>query len=424
MTLLLGTMFLFMFIGIPVALSIAISGTVYLIFLESVPIAAIAQRMVVGVDSFTLLAIPLFVMAGDLMSKGDITPKIMRLASILVGRIPGGLSLVLVVSCMLFGAISGSGIADVVAIGSLVVPMMREQRYNMPFTAALLGCSGALSTIIPPSIVMIILGVTMGISIGKLFLAGIVPGIMLGIGLMIYSWFYAKRENYPCGEKHTWPEIFVVIKEAILPMGAPLIIVVGFRGGYFTATETGAVLALYALSLSGFVYRKLTLRAFLGVCYSTALTSASVLLIIAAASLFGWIMALEEIPRKVAEMVLSISNSYWPVLLLFNLLLLMLGTFMETIALIIIIVPVFMPLMTQIGVDPVHLGIIITVNLAIGANTPPVGVDLMAACKIADVSYASTFRYVMPLIGVMMLVMLLIVVFPGLSLWIPNMLIR
>ena len=424
MTMLLGSMLLLMAIGIPVAFSIAISGVAYLTFFQSVPIAAIAQRMVVGVDSFTLLAIPLFLMAGTLMAKGDITPKIMRLASILVGRIPGGLAMVLVVSCMLFGAISGSGIADVAAIGSIVVPMMREQKYSMPFTASLLGCAGSLGTIIPPSIVMVILGVTMGVSIGRLFLAGIIPGILLGLGLMALSWFFAKKEKYPCGATPTRREVIQTLKEAILPMGAPLIIIIGFRSGIFTATETGAVAALYALVLSGFIYRKLSLKDFLDVCYSVALTSASVLFIISAASLFGWILALEEIPQKVASTILSISNDYWSVLLFFNLLLLVLGTFMESIAIIIIIVPVFMPVMMQLGIDPIHLGVMIAVNLAIGANSPPLGVDLMTACKITEIPYSSSFRYIYPFLGVMALVLLLIIFFPGLSTWIPNAVIR
>lgn len=421
---LIGAMLVLMAMAIPVAFSIAISSVSYLLIFESVPIAAIAQRMVVGVDSFTLLAIPLFLMAGTLMAKGDITPKIMRLASILVGRIPGGLAMVLVVSCMLFGAISGSGIADVAAIGSIVVPMMREQRYNMPFTASLLGCAGSLGTIIPPSIVMVILGVTMGVSIGKLFLAGIIPGILLGVGLMVLSWFFAKKEKYPCGKTPTRAEVVQTLKEAILPMGAPFIIVVGFRSGIFTATETGAIAALYALILSGFIYRKLSLRDFLDVCHSVALTSATVLFIIAAASLFGWILALEEIPQKVATAILSISNSYWSVLLFFNLLLLVLGTFMESIAIIIIIVPVFMPVMQQLNVDLIHLGVMIAVNLAIGANSPPLGVDLMTACKITEVPYSSSFRYIYPFLGVMTLVLLAIIFFPGLSTWIPNAVIR
>jgi tripartite ATP-independent transporter DctM subunit len=271
---------------------------------------------------------------------------------------------------------------------------------------------------------MVILGVTMGVSIGKLFLAGIIPGILLGIGLMVLSWFFAKREKYPCGEVPTRGEVLQTLKEAILPMGAPLIIVVGFRSGIFTATETGAVAALYALILSGFIYRKLSFRDFLDACHGVALTSASVLLIIAAASLFGWILALEEIPQQVATLVLSVSDNYWVVLLLFNLLLLVLGTFMESIAIIIIIVPVFMPVMVQLGVDPIHLGVMIAVNLAIGANSPPLGVDLMTACKITDVPYASSFRYIYPFLGVMTLVLLFLIFFPSLSTWIPNAMIR
>jgi tripartite ATP-independent transporter DctM subunit len=271
---------------------------------------------------------------------------------------------------------------------------------------------------------MVILGVTMGVSIGKLFVAGIVPGIMLGIGLMILSWFFAKREKYPCQPAPTRAEVMTALREGILPLGAPFIIVVGFRSGIFTATETGAIAALYALILSGLIYRKITAWDFLDICYSVAVASASVLFIIGAASLFGWIMALEEIPQKVAAAVLAVSDNYWSVLLFFNLLLLILGTFMESIAIIIIIVPVFMPVMTQLGVDPIHLGVIIAVNLAIGANSPPLGVDLMTACKVANIPYSSSFRYIYPFLGVMALVLMLLIFFPSFSTWLPGVLIR
>ncbi len=419
---LLGTLFGGIFLGIPIAFAIAISGMAYLVFESAVPLLVVAQRMVVGVDSFTLLAIPLFVLAGALMAEGDITPRIMRFASGMVGHIPGGLAMVMVVSCMLFGAISGSGVADVVAIGSILLPAMKQQGYRKPFSAALLGCAGSLGTIIPPSIVMVVLGVSMGTSIGKLFLGGVIPGIITGFGLMAISYMISLKENYPRLEKAPWSEVFSSLRAALLPLLTPAIIIGGILKGIFTATEAGGVAALYALLLSMFVYRKLTWRRFFEICLETARTSAVVLFLIAAASLFGWVLAAENIPQMVAAAMLSISTNYWVVLILFNILLLVLGMFMETIAIILIVIPIFFPILQQLGVDPVHLGVMVCVNLAIGANTPPLGVDLLAACKVADIPYESSFRYLLPFIGSMVLALLLIIVFPPLVTFLPNLL--
>lgn len=420
---LLAVMFIGLAAGIPVAFAIAISGTAYLIFESAVPLLVVAQRMVVGVDSFTLLAIPLFLLAGGLMAEGDITPRIMRFAATLVGHIPGGMAMVMVVSCMFFGAISGSGVADVAAIGSILLPAMKEQGYKKPFSAALLGCSGALATIIPPSIVMVILGVTMGTSIGKLFLGGIIPGIMAGIALMIISYVFALREEYPRMGKSSWHDRWEALRAAALPLMVPVIILGGILKGVFTATEAGGVAALYALVLSMFVYRKVSIGKLLEISMEVARISAVVLFIIAAANLFGWILAAEDIPQKVANFILSVSDNYWVILLLFNLLLILLGMFMETIAIIIIVLPIFLPIFIQLGMDPVHLGVMICVNLAVGANTPPLGVDLIAACRIAGVKYEDSFRFLLPFLAAMILVLVLLVVFPQIALWIPNLLI-
>lgn len=411
-------------IGIPIAFAIAVSGMAYLIFESTVPLLVVAQRMVVGVDSFTLLAIPLFLLAGSLMAEGDITPRIMKFASTLVGHIPGGMAMVMVVSCMFFGAISGSGVADVAAIGSILLPAMKGQGYKSPFSAALLGCSGALATVIPPSIVMVILGVTMGTSIGKLFLGGILPGVATGTALMIIAYFFSIREKYPRLPKATWKEKLTAFRDALLPLLAPVIILGGILKGIFTATEAGGVAALYALILSMFIYRKVTLKRLFGISLEVARVSAVVLFIIAAANLFGWILAAEDIPQKVANLILSISTNYWIVLLLFNLLLLMLGMFMETIAIIIIVLPIFFPIMSQLGMDPIHLGVMVCVNLAIGANTPPLGVDLIAACKIAHVRYEDSFRFLLPLLAAMVLILVLMVIFPPFVTWIPDLLIK
>ena len=410
-------------IAIPISYSIAISGTLYLLWESTLPLLVIAQRMVVGVDSFTLLAIPLFLLAGALMAEGDITPRIKRFASSMVGHIRGGMAMVMVVSCMFFGAISGSGVADVAAIGSIMLPAMKDQKYRPAFSASLLGCAGALATIIPPSIVMVILGVTMGTSIGKLFLAGFIPGILAGGSLMAISYYFASKENYPRLPKADWRERLEAFKGAFLPMVTPAIIIVGILKGIFTATEAGAVAALYALILSKYVYKKLSWHRFFEICLEVARISAVVLFIIAAASLFGWILTSQDIPQKLAQAILSVSDNYWAVLLFFNLMLLALGTFMETTAIILIVIPIFMPVMTQIGVDPIHLGVMVCVNMAIGANTPPLGVDLMTACKVANIPYENSFRYIFFFLAAMTLVLMLIIGIPELSTWLPNLLI-
>lgn len=417
---LLGVLFGGIFIGIPVAYAVAVSGMAYLIFESAVPLLVVAQRMVVGADSFTLLAIPLFVLAGALMAEGDITPRLMKFASNMVGHIPGGLAMVMVVSCMLFGAISGSGVANVIAIGSILLPTMKEQGYEPPFSAALLGCGGSLGTVIPPSITLVIIGVSMGASIGKLFVGGFIPGIITGIGLMIVSYFAAIKRNYPRLDRAPWREKWTSFRQAFFPLLTPVIIIGGILGGIFTATEAGAVASLYALILSKYVYRKLSWRRFFAICLDTARTSAVVLFLIGAASLFGWILSAENIPQKVASAMFSLSTDYWVLLILFNILLLILGMFMETIAIVLIIIPIFGPVMQQMGMDPIHLGVMVCLNLAIGANTPPLGVDLMAACKLADIPYSSSFRPLLPLLGAMILALALVAVFPGLVTFLPN----
>lgn len=418
---LLGVMIVTLLLGVPIAFSIAISGVFYLIFESTVPVLVLAQRMVVGVDSFTLLAIPLFLLAGAIMAEGGITPRIMRLAATLVGHIPGGMAIVMVMSCMLFGAISGSGVADVAAIGSIMLPAMKTQGYRQPFSAALLGCAGSLGTIIPPSIVMVVLGVSMGVSIGKLFLGGIIPGILAGGALMIISYIFSVKEDYPRLARATGKEVVQALRGAMLPLLTPAIIIGGIVQGIFTATEAGGVAVLYAFFLSVFYYSKVSWRRLFEICLEVGRMSSVVLFIIAAASLFGWVLTAEDIPQKVAAVLLSVSSNYWVILILFNLLLLVLGMFMETIAIILIMVPIFFPIMQQMGVDPIHFGVMICVNLAVGANSPPLGVDLLAACKVAGIAYEDSFRYILPFLGAMVAALILIIAIPELVTAIPNM---
>jgi tripartite ATP-independent transporter DctM subunit len=417
---LVGSFFVAVAIGIPISVSIGLSAVTYLLLYSQVSLAVIAQQMTLGIDSFPLLAIPLFLLAGQLMSEANITTRIIAFANALVGRIAGGLAMVMVVSCMFFGAISGSGVADVTAIGSLMLPAMDQQGYKKGLSASLLGCAGSLGTVIPPSIVMIILGVTTGTSIGKLYLGGFIPGVFTGFCLMALAWVYAKRMNLPPGEPFSIRKVGVAFKEAFLSLLTPVLIIGGIVSGAFTATEAAAVASVYALVLGLFVYRTLTLRQLPPVFLNVALTTGIILFIISAAALFGWILAAEQIPQKIAEFFLSLTRNYYALLLLINVLLLILGTFMETIAIIIIVVPVLMPLVTSLGMDPIHFGVMVTVNLAIGANTPPVGVDLIAACKVGRTTLDEAWPYIWSFVGAMTVALAVITFVPWVVTVLPH----
>jgi len=420
MLILIIALLFFISINIPLAISIGLSSLIYILLTQTIPLTLIAQRMVAGVDSFPLLAIPFFLFAGNLMAEANITPRIMQLADSLVGKIKGGLAMAMVSSCMLFGAISGSGVADVVAIGSILLPAMKKDGYKPEFSVSLLGCSGALGTIIPPSVVMVILGVTTGISIGKLFLGGIVPGIITGLSLMILAYFFSFRREDEQRKSFSLKKILSASKDAFLSLMMPLIIIGGILTGVFTPTEAAIAAVAYALFLGVFVYHTIEIKQLPGMILSTVETSATILFIIASASIFGWVLAAEQIPQHFANGLFSLTSNYYLVILLINIMLLVLGMFMETIAIIIIVVPVLMPVVTSLGMDPVHFGVMLAVNLAIGANTPPVGVDLLAACRVGGVKLEGTLRYVAFFVGAMIIALILIILFPSLVLFIPN----
>ena len=424
MLVLIGSFFLAVTLGIPISMSIGLSAVLYLLLYGSISLAVIAQQMTLGIDSFPLLAIPLFLLAGMIMSEANITTRIIGFANALVGRIMGGLAMVMVISCMFFGAISGSGVADVTAIGSLMLPAMDQQGYKKGLSASLLGCAGSLGTVIPPSIVMIILGVTTGTSIGKLYMGGIIPGVFTGCCLMGLAWVYAKRMHLPPGEPFAVGKVVTAFRQAFLSLLTPVIIIGGIVTGVFTATEAAAAASAYALVLGLFVYRSLKLSQLPGIFLRVAETTGIILFIISAAALFGWILAAEQIPQRLAAFFLSISQNYYVLLILINVLLLILGTFMETIAIIIIVVPVLMPLVTSLGMDSVHFGVMVTVNMAIGANTPPVGVDLIAACKVGHTTLDDAMPYIWPFVGAMTVALIFVTFIPPLVTFIPQMFLR
>jgi tripartite ATP-independent transporter DctM subunit len=420
LVLLLGLFTVFVVIDVPIAVALGLASAGYLFFSDLAPIILVAQRMVAGIDSFTLLAIPLFLLAGLLLLHGDLTPRIVRLCSAIVGRTTGGLALVTVMGAMLFGALSGSGVADVVAIGTMMLPAMRERGYDPGFSCALLGCAGSLGTVIPPSIVMIVYGTATNTSIGQLFVAGIVPGFLTGLGLMIAAYIIARKNDWRGGEAFSWRELREALGSAWLALLAPVIIVGGIRGGLFTPTEAAGVAVAYALAVGGLVYRALSWKIIVDQIKQTTEATGSILFVIATASLFGWILAAEQVPRTMVEFISTFTDSATVALLLMMLILLVLGTFMETIAIILILAPVFVPIMQHYQIDPVYFGVLLTLNLAIGANTPPLGIDLMAACRVGRIPMSDSFGYLTAFLAVMIAVMLLVLFVPQIALFLPH----
>jgi len=417
---LFGTFAVALLLDVPVASALGIAALAAILLHDIAPLPVVAQQMVSGLDSFPLLAIPLFVLAGGLMGAAGLTGRIVALAPSLVGQRRGALAAVAVVACMLFGALSGSGVADTVAIGSLVLPAMRRAGYPPGFSAGLLGCAGSLGTVIPPSIVMIVYGVATGTSIGKLFTAGLVPGVLSGFALAAVSIRRARREGWGgAGETAG-----LVPGEGrwigVLALGAPAIIVGGIRGGVFTATEAGAVACLYALALGLGVTRALTPALLWEELRRAAETSGVILYVIATASLFGWVLGAMGAPQQLTAWLLRLTSDPTVVILLAMALLLVLGTFMETIAVILLLAPVLSSALPRYGIDPVHFGLLLTLNLAIGANTPPLGIDLMAACRVAGIPMRESFRHLPALLGAMGAVLVALAFAPDVVLWLPR----
>ncbi|OAT80960.1 C4-dicarboxylate ABC transporter permease [Bacillus sp. MKU004] len=408
-------------IGVPVSFAIGLSCLVFLLTQDTVVTSSIiSQRMISGLDSFPLLALPFFLLAGNLMIYGT-TPRLMRFANALLGFIKGGLAGVSVVASAFFGAISGSGVATVAAVGSVVTPEMIKKGYGKGFIASLIAGAGVLGMVIPPSMAMVVFGVSAGVSIGDLFLAGIIPGLLVSLFLIIYGVLISNKRNYGGdATKFDLKELTNSFKSALLPLLLPVIILGGVMSGVFTPTESAVVAVVYAFILAMFVYRELSIKKLFIVLKESAVNSSIILFIIAAATPFGWILTTQQIPNKLAGLITNATTNGVIILLLISLILLIMGTFMETIATIIIMTPILFPIAMQVGIEPIHFGIIMMVNLAIGGVTPPLAVGLFTSAKIANISVEETFPDVLHVLFVMIFAYLIIVLFPILSLWIPG----
>jgi tripartite ATP-independent transporter DctM subunit len=382
----------------------------------------VVQRMFAGIDSFPMMAIPFFMLAGALMDTGGISTRLVRFSNYLVGWIQGGLAHVVIVASCFFAGITGSAVADATAIGSTLIPLMKKRGFPVLFSATVVAAAGVVGPIIPPSIPMVIYGSMAGVSIGALFMGGFIPGILIGLGLMAVAYIQAKKHGYP--REAVRPTAKEFLQATISAMGAifmPVIILGGIFGGVFTATEAAVVATIYAFIMGKFVYKELTWRHLPDILYKAGLNTAMILIIVGVANLVGYIMAVERIPLMVAELFLGITTSKWVMLLLINILLLIVGCFIDGASALIIFTPVLLPLIYKLGIDPIFFGVMITVNLMIGTITPPVGLCLYVACGIADVRLEQISRTIIPFLLIEIAVLFLVTYVPSLIMFLPNM---
>lgn len=421
MTPILFGVFAFLIIlNVPVAVCLGLATIIAITLTGTVPIQVVAQKLFTATDSFPLMAIPFFMVAGSLMEKGGISRRLIRLANALVGSLPGGLALVTVLASMFFAAISGSSPATVAAIGSIMIPAMVRQGYSEDFATATQASAGYIGVIIPPSIPMITYGVVTGASIGGLFMAGFIPGILIGLSLMVVAFIISRKKGY-VGEKRSNPkEVAVAFKDAIWALLMPIIILGGIYMGVFTPTEAANVAVVYGFIVGLFVYKELKWSDIPGILRTSAVSMAMVMLIIATASGFGLLLTREMIPNKIASFFIGITDSTLMLLILINVLLLLVGTFMETNAAIIILAPIFFPVIIKMGVDPIHFGVMMIINLAIGMITPPLGVNLFVACGMTKLTIERVVRANWLYLLVSLVVLMLITYFPVISLWLPR----
>lgn len=416
--LLFGLLALLLALSVPIGIALGISTAVTIVSCSHIPLILIAQNAFTGMDSFPLLAIPFFMLSGSLMTHGGISRKIVNMAECLVGFITGGLAMVTVVACMFFGAISGSAAATVSAIGSFMVPMMKERKYNTAFAAALISSAGTIGCIIPPSIPFVVYGVITGTSVSELFIAGIIPGIMIGIALMSVSYYYAKRDGYP--RMSSFPSFKKLVKtfyESIWALMVPVIILGGIYGGVFTPTEAAVVATVYSLIVGKFIYKELTYEITYQAFRESILIIGATLFMVGLATSFASYLAMERIPLKVGSYILGFANSKIVVLLLMNIVFLIIGCFVDNISSMIILTPIFLPIAQNLGVDPVHFGMIISIALAIGFSTPPYGCNLFIAATISGESVANVAKKLVPFIGAMIACLMLFTYFPFFSLF-------
>ncbi len=409
-----------MLLGFPLAFTIVIVSVGILVLFTDLPMWMFVQRFYAGLDSFVLVAIPFFLLTGNIMNEGKITNKLIDFAYACVGHIKGGLAQVNVLVSLLFGGVSGSAVADVSGVGSVLIPSMIKKGYTKSFAVAITATSSTLGQIIPPSIIMIVYAASAGTSVGALFLAGILPGIVIGLGLMLLSYIYAIKNNYPSETRLSLKTFLKTLKGALLPLGAPILIIGGIVGGVFTATEASVVAVIYCLFITMVIDRTITFKQLPKIIIDSAKMSGLTLFCIGAAGMFGWLMGYFKVNDLVSAIVTSTSTNELIFLMVVILIFLTLGTFMDAVPAIIIFVPIIAPIGTALGLDPVHLGIVISISLAFGLVTPPYGLCLLLGASIAKIPAQKTFKDLFIGLACIIVILLLIAFIPDLALFLPK----
>lgn len=422
---LFGGFILFIILNVPIGIAIGLAVSSYIFIFGTQPFSYFAVNMFTTCDSFPLMAIPFFILAGALMECGGLSRRLVNFANSLVGHFTGGFAIVTVITCMFFGAISGSSPATVAAIGAIMVPAMLEKGYSKRFSVALVAASGCLGVIIPPSIPMVMYGVATGASIGNMFMGGFGPGIVLGGSLIGVSYYISKKNGFVgSGEKFSLKRVWEEFKNAIWALLVPVFILGGIYGGFFTPTESAVIAVVYGLIAGLFIYKELNFQKIMDSLVGSSLTVGTVLIIVGTGTTLGKFLTIEHIPTMIAEGMLGLTDNIIVIMLLMNVLLLVVGCVMETLAAILILSPILYPIASAFGMDIVHFGLMMIVNLAIGFITPPVGVNLFVACGISDLKFEEIIHAIMPFIIVMLIGLMLITFVPGITMLLPNMFLK
>lgn len=414
-----------LFLGVPISFSIGIATALTMLMsIQAIPaLTTVSQRIATGIDSFALLAIPFFILSGQFMNRGGIARRLIDFAKVLVGTMPGGLAFVNIMACMLFGAISGSAVAAAAAIGSFMIPLMVASGYNREFSAAVNITSSTTGLIIPPSNILIVYSLASGgASIAALFLAGYIPGLIIGAGLMVVSGGFSYLKKYPVGEGVSLKVAFLRLLDAIPSLFLLVIVMGGIVAGVFTATEASAVAVAYTFFLSVVVYREVKWKEIPKILLDSSMTTAIVMLLVGTSMGMSWIMSYENIPQNVSAALISLTDNKIAILMIINVFLLAVGTFMDITPAVLIFTPIFLPVVTRLGMDPVHFGIVMVMNLTIGLCTPPVGNVLFVGCGVAKTSITKVIRPLLPLFAAMIVSLMLVTYIPSLSLFLPRLL--
>lgn len=423
LAILLLSFILFLLLGIPAAYSLGFSSFIAMLFLPGVPWMIFAQRMASALNSFPLLAIPLFILAGNIMNTGGVTNRLFSFARSLVGHWKGGLGHVNVLASMIFSGMSGAALADVAGLGAVEIKAMDDQGYPRGFSAAVTAATSTIGPIIPPSIPFVLYGVIGEVSVGQLFAAGAVPGLVMGALLMLITWYISVRRDFPSDPRANLKQIWRAFANAIAPLMTIVIIIGGILGGIFTPTEAAAVACVYALGLA-IVYKEMSWKRIYEILLGTVRTCGTILLIYGTASMFGWLITFEKVPEMVSQWMLGVSQNPYIILLIINIVLLIMGMFLDINSALLISMPVFIPLITTLGIDPVYFGVVVILNLMIGGLTPPFAMLSYVVCNVARVSFEEVTREALPYLVTLLAALLIVTMVPQISLWLPTLLMR